>query len=140
MKQSIDHSGVWKSVIRKNDSNHSKGVRILRWIQNENKKYKIIITNLILAEFANFIQNKAPPKSREIVNLLINNDKVKIIFDEDKLFEKTIDLYNKYQQFGYVDANTALFCTILKCDYLISFDSDFDAFKGVTRIDGPPKF
>ncbi len=138
MKQIIVDSGVWMSATRKDDSNYKKGEKILRWIQEENKEYEIVITNLILAEFTNFIQNKKHHKSRELVDLLIN--KVTLIFDDEKLFERTMQFYNRYEQFGYVDAHTALLCTLLGCEYLISFDTDFDAFKEVTRIDKPPIF
>ncbi len=98
-----------------------------------------MITNLILAEVSNFLQRKATPEiGRSIVDAIINNDKNELYYDSDQYLDETLEIYKRIEKLGYVDASIVLFYKLLKCKYLISFDSNFDGIKGLIRVDNIP--
>lgn len=59
-------------------------------------------------------------------------------YDDEKISKKAIEIYEKYNPVGYVDATTAIFYKLKKCDYLITFDNDFKLIKGITALDCYP--
>ncbi len=109
----------------------------MQWIEKQ-KKYRILISNLILAEIANFITRKINYKKKEIINTIINNEKIDMYYDEEPISKKAIEIYKKFDPVGYVDATTAILYKLMKCDYLITFDSDFKLIKGITPLDSYP--
>ena len=110
----------------------------MQWTDAQSE-FSIVITNLILAEVSNFLQRKAAPEiGRNFVDSIINDEKNELYYDSDTYLGETLEIYNRIKQLGYVDASIVLFYKLLKCRYIISFDSNFDVIKGLTRLDNIP--
>jgi hypothetical protein len=132
-------TGVWIAAIAKRDSHYQDAKKIIEWIDQQSQ-YRIVVTNLILAEVANFLMKKKYLQyARALVDLFNDNVKIDLYYDDETISRLAIDLFKRSDRLSYVDANSVVFCRQLNCDYLISFDSDFDGIEKITRIEQPPE-
>ncbi|NHI91372.1 MAG: PIN domain-containing protein [Candidatus Lokiarchaeota archaeon] len=131
-------TGVWIGAFVKRDQYHKKAKSIINWVNSQNK-YKIIVTNLIMAEVANFLKRKNyGTPARKIVEIFNTDEKIDLYFDDEKMSEITVHLFNQYDRLSYVDANSIAFYWKLKCAYIFSFDSDFDGIRDIKRLENVP--
>jgi len=127
-------TGVWIAAIAKKDEHHKEASKIIKWA-NQQTEYRIIVTNLILAEVANFLKRKKYIKpAKELADLFTTNEKIDMYFDDEIISDIAIGLFKQMDRLSYVDANSVVFCRQLKCDYIISFDSDFDGIENIIRL------
>ncbi|MDO5832659.1 MAG: type II toxin-antitoxin system VapC family toxin [Methanobrevibacter sp.] len=113
-----------------NDDYHQKAHQLRPIIDKERK----IINNTVLVEVLNSLKkNNHKIGLTEIMDTLLNLDKVVFLTNED--YNESLNLFNYYNlSVNYSD------CTILKTmidnnvSVIVSFDSDFDKIKGIRRI------
>ena len=124
----------WIAAVAKKDEHHKETSKIIKWV-NQQTEYKIVVTNLILAEVVNFLKRKKFFKlANDIADIFITNDKIELYFDDQTMSNISINLFKQIDRLSYVDASSVVFCRKLDCEYLISFDTDFDGIKNITRI------
>ena len=113
-----------------NDDYHQKAHQLRPIIDKERK----IINNTVLVEVLNSLKkNNHKIGLTEIMDTLLNLDKVVFLTNED--YNESLNLFNYYNlSVNYSD------CTILKTmidnnvSVIVSFDSNFDKIKGIRRI------
>lgn len=133
----IVDSVIWNAAFDKTDGKHRLGKEIVSNLLKQDR-YTIVISNLILAEVANHLTKHANDISRDAIQKIINDKKMKIVYDDGESSDKARLIFNKFRQLGYVDAVTAFFYKQLKCRYFISFDTDFNAISDITRLECAP--
>ena len=129
---------MWISSVYKKDIHYEVAKKILQWIDGQSGCI-IVSTKLLLAEISNFLQRKAAPEvGRNFVDTIIHGENIELYYDGEQYLDETIAIYNRIEQLGYVDSNNVVFYKLLKCTLLISFDSNYDGIKGLTRSESIP--
>ena len=113
-----------------NDDYHEQAHQLRPIIDKERK----LINNTVLVEVLNSLKkNNHKIELDEILDTLLNLDKVVFLTDED--YNESFNLFKYYNlSVNYSD------CTILKTmmdnnvSVVVSFDSDFDKINGIRRI------
>jgi predicted nucleic acid-binding protein len=137
LKTCIVDSGFFIAAFRKRDKNHESAQINLKKILS---KYKIIISELIANEVLTFIRrkdgyyeavraSKALFESRNITIYVPNRNNIE---ESNKIFCK----YNgKLNEFSFTDASIVNMMQQENIKTIFSFDSDFDIFKELIRLE-----
>lgn len=141
MKKIIVDSCVWISVYLKKDKYHQKGKYFFDWLGDQ-KNIKIIINDFIISETLTFLRNKggAFPKSiNEIIELFQNDKRIELFYTSKDLFDKSINIFKKYEELSVVDSIIFLFYFIVEPNYLLTYDKRFFSFDqlGLIALDNP---
>ncbi len=126
IKKIIVDSVVWIAAINKRENHFKKAKKILEWINNQ-EKYEIIVTNLIMAEILNNFARKIKRRKflLRIIDIFEKHNKISLYYDDEKISKVAIEVVKKISGLSYVDATLAVVMESLECDWLISFDDDF---------------
>ncbi len=123
----------------KKEARFKEGKEIVSWLARQNE-FKVVITNLIFAEIANHLQNRIRHICRDKMEEIKSSPRIDILFDDQDSMDTGFEIFKQYDEIGYVDAITVFYFKRLRCKYIFSFDSGFDAIKGITRLISPPTF
>jgi predicted nucleic acid-binding protein len=122
-------SSFFIALSNNKDQWHNRAIKVFNNIQNEEK----IIVDVIILESITLIGSLAKGK---IAKALYDNIKDNYaIIETNKLYDKAMETYLHYD--GVLSLFDVLQIEIMKIyniDKIVSFDSDFDKVKGITRI------
>lgn len=97
-----------------------------------------IVTDYVLAETLNLTREKlgADPASR-MLDRIIQGAHFEIVHTPQSDFNAAQPLFRRYDTLSFVDATIAAYMSREDIEYLYSFDDDFDAVSGMTRLETP---
>jgi predicted nucleic acid-binding protein len=94
------------------------------------------VTNYIVLETLDWIHNrKRHEKAVETYERLNQSAGFEILHAAQKDFPSAVDLFQTYDGLSFGDATVAAYMQRESIEYLYSFDDDFDALSGITRLE-----
>jgi predicted nucleic acid-binding protein len=94
------------------------------------------VTNYIALETLNWIHNrKRHEKAVETYERLNQSAGFEILHAAQKDFTSALSLFQTYDSLSFGDATIAAYMQRENIEYLYSFDDDFDAIEGLTRLE-----
>ncbi len=67
------------------------------------------------------------------------HEMIDLYFDDETMSEQACEYFNRMDSLSYVDASIIAFFLQLGCNYIISFDTNFDGIdKKLIRLEGIP--
>lgn len=94
------------------------------------------ITNYILLESLNWIHKRQRHDiAVDLRRRLVDSAGFELVQAAQKDFHRAVELFETYEGLAFGDATIAAYMQREGIEYLYSFDDDFDAIEGVTRLD-----
>jgi len=95
-----------------------------------------IVSNYIIAETLNLTREKiGPDAANALLDRLLEGQHFDLAHAPSADFNAAQALFRRYDELSFVDATIVAYCHRNGEEYLYSFDDDFDAVDGVTRLD-----
>ncbi|MEF8802316.1 MAG: PIN domain-containing protein [Halolamina sp.] len=117
------------------DDYHGRAQEIVRGIDHGTLP-DVIATNYVVAETLNLIGEKlGPDAANEILDRLIEGAHFEIDHAPKADFNAAQPLFRRWGDLSFVDSTIAAYMQREGIEYLYSFDDDFDALGGVTRLE-----
>lgn len=96
------------------------------------------VTDYVVLETLNWIHNcRHHETARGLYSRLNESAGFEIHHAAQKDFTRAVELFETYDGLSFGDASIAAYMQREGIDYLYSFDDDFDAVEGVTRLETP---
>lgn len=96
------------------------------------------MTNYVVAETSNLTREKlGSTPANGMLDRLIEGAHFEIAHATRSDFTAGQDVFRRYRELSFVDATIAAYMNREDITYLYSFDNDFDAVDGITRLDSP---
>lgn len=93
------------------------------------------VTNYVLAETLNLIANKGDHRTAtRTLDALGEGRHFELQHTSKTDFDTTQALFRRHSHLSFVDASIVAYMRRENIDYLYSFDDDFDAIDGITRV------
>jgi predicted nucleic acid-binding protein len=119
------------------DDYHNRAQEIVRGIDHGDLP-DVMMTNHVVAETLNLTGEKlGPDAANEMLDRLIEGAHFEIDHAPKTDFNAAQPLFRRYLELSFVDSTIAAYMEREGIEYLYSFDDDFDALDGVTRLDTP---
>jgi len=117
------------------DEYHDRAREIVRGIDH-GELPDVLITNYVVAETLNLSREKlgAGP-ANQMLDRLIEGAHFEIVHAPKADFNAAQALFRRYNELSFVDATLVAYLEREDIEYLYSFDDDFDAINGLTRLD-----
>lgn len=97
-----------------------------------------VVTNYVLAETLNLTREKlGPGAANAMLDRLVEGAHFEIIHAARADFNAAQALFRRYPALSFVDATIVAYAEREHTEYLYSFDDDFDAVEGLTRLETP---
>jgi predicted nucleic acid-binding protein len=117
------------------DDYHDRAQEIVRGIDH-GELPDAVVTNYVLTETLNLTGEKlGPGAANEMLDRLIEGTHFEIDHAPKADFNAAQALFRRYEELSFVDSTIAAYMQRKDINYLYSFDDDFDALDGVTRMD-----
>ena len=87
----------------------------------------LITTVAVLLEIGNALANDFRKEANAVIKLLRNSDRVEVVQIDERLLEKALDIYEKYddQRWGLVDCLSFIVMGERGLTEVLTFDGDF---------------
>ena len=96
------------------------------------------VTNYIVLETLNWIHTrKRHEKAVETYARLNQSAGFEVLQTAQKDFSRAVELFETYEGLSFGDATIAAYMEREGIEYLYSFDDDFDAIDGISRLETP---
>ncbi|MFC4358825.1 type II toxin-antitoxin system VapC family toxin [Halobium salinum] len=97
-----------------------------------------VVTNYVVAETLNLIREKLGPETANaMLDRLVTGARFEIAHATQVDFNAAQSLFRQYPALSFVDATIVTYMHRAGIEYLYSFDGDFDAVEGITRLATP---
>lgn len=117
------------------DDYHDRAQEIVRGIDH-GELPDAVVTNYVLTETLNLTGEKlGPGAANEMLDRFIEGTHFEIDHAPKADFNAAQALFRRYEELSFVDSTIAAYMQRKDINYLYSFDDDFDALDGVTRMD-----
>jgi len=117
------------------DTYHDRSTAIIRDIDH-GELPEALITNYALAETLNLTREKlGPDAANGLLDRLIEGSHFEVVHAPKADFNAAQALFRQYDELSFVDATIVAYMERKDLGYLYSFDTDFDAINGLTRLD-----
>lgn len=117
------------------DDYHDRAQEIVRGIDH-GELPDAVVTNYVLTETLNLTGEKlGPGAANGMLDRLIEGTHFEIDHAPKADFNAAQALFRRYEELSFVDSTIAAYMQRKDINYLYSFDDDFDALDGVTRMD-----
>ena len=128
-------SVVWIGAKLERDQWHKKARDIIKkFLYHEIEL--VYVTDYVVLETVNFILRKAGFKhALETLNIFRMHSRIKIVNIDDKLFNETCKLFEKYPELSFTDASIIAAMRKLKIKEVYSFDKAFDRVEDIIRLE-----
>jgi predicted nucleic acid-binding protein len=118
----------------KRDQYHDRARTIVQGF-DEGDLPRGMVTNYVLSEVLNIIGERVGHESGvELLDAIIESAGFEIVHLPKADFTAGQALYRQYHGLNFVDSITVAYMQREGIDYLYSFDDDFDAIDGITRL------
>lgn len=122
-------SSYFIAIADKKDQWHEKAKELSKRAQNG-----VLVTDLILSESVTAVGARGGGKAGVTLYEYIS-DNCEVVFMTKDMLEKAMDIFLKYDgTLSLTDAASILVMDLENVKIILSFDSDFDKIKGITRI------
>lgn len=96
------------------------------------------VTNYVVLETLNWIHNRHRHGTAvELYHRLHESAGFEILQAVQRDYERAVELFESYEGLAFGDATTVAYMEREDVEYLYSFDDDFDAVNGITRLETP---
>lgn len=134
MPTAIIDTNVIVAVQSERDQYHDTAQRIIAGMDSGDLPLGRI-TNYVLAESLNLIGERFSHRAATgMLDRLIESAGFEIVHTTKSDFNAGQALFRRYEGLTFVDAITAAHAGRMGIEYLYSFDDDFDAVEGVSRL------
>ncbi len=122
-------SSYFIGLADKRDQWHGKALGVLRKARDE-----MLISDLVISESVTSVGSRAGGKAgKKLYDFFIDN--CEIVYVDDDLLSEGMEIFLKYD--GKLSVADSVSVAIMKrrgVKRIVSFDSDFDRMKGITRV------
>ena len=137
MAVTVVDTGVLIGLVDTDDDHHDTAVEIVRGMDHGELPTGQI-TNYVVLETLNWIHSrKRHEKAVETYERLNQSAGFEVLHAAQKDFSNALDLFETYDRLSFGDATIAAYMQRADIEYLYSFDDDFDALAGITRLETP---
>jgi predicted nucleic acid-binding protein len=117
------------------DEYHDTAREIVRAVDHGDLP-EVLVTNYVLAETLNLTREKlGPDAATAMLDRLIEGAHFEIVHAAMADFNAAQALFRQYPALSFVDTTIAAYMEREEIEYLYSFDDDFDAVDGLTRLE-----
>lgn len=117
------------------EARHEKAERIVSAIDGGDLP-TARITNYVLLESLNWIHERQRHDiAIDLQRRLTDSAGFELVHCAQKDFTRAVELFEAYENLAFGDATIVAYMDREGIDYLYSFDDDFDAVEGITRLD-----
>jgi len=117
------------------DEYHDRAQEIVRGIDH-GELPEAIVTNYVVAETLNLSGEKlGADTANQMLDRLIEGAHFEIVHAPKADFNAGQALFRRYSELSFVDSTMAAYLDREDLEYLYSFDDDFDAIEGLTRLE-----
>jgi predicted nucleic acid-binding protein len=96
------------------------------------------VTNYVLLEALNWMHERQRHDiAVDLRNRLSDSAGFELVHAAQKDFHRAVEFFETYERLAFGDATIAAYIEREDIEYLYSFDDDFDAVDGITRLDSP---
>jgi len=135
MAVAVVDTGVLVGMADVEDEHHDTAMEIVRGMDHGDLPTGRV-TNYIALETLNWIHNrKRHEKAVETYERLNQSAGFEILHAAQKDFTSALSLFQTYDSLSFGDATIAAYMQRENIEYLYSFDDDFDAIEGLTRLE-----
>lgn len=135
MAVALVDTGVLVGMADVDDRNHDVAMEIVREIDHGTLPTGRV-TNYVVLEALNWIHSrKRQQRAVEVYERLHRSAGFEIHHSAQKDFTRAIELFRTYEGLSCGDATIAAYMQREDVEYLYSFDDDFDAIEGITRLE-----
>jgi predicted nucleic acid-binding protein len=135
MAVAVVDTGVLVGMADADDEHHDTAMEIVRAMDHGDLPTGQV-TNYIALETLNWIHNrKRHQKAVETYERLNQSAGFEVLHAAQKDFTSALTLFQTYEGLSFGDATIAAYMEREGIEYLYSFDDDFDAVEGVTRLE-----
>jgi predicted nucleic acid-binding protein len=119
------------------DVYHDRSREIVSGIDHGNLP-DVILTNYVIAETLNLTGEKlSPGAANSMLDRLIEGAHFEIDHTPKADFNAAQALFRRYGELSFVDSTIVAYMEREGIEHLYSFDDDFDAIEGLTRLETP---
>jgi predicted nucleic acid-binding protein len=137
MAATVVDTGVLIGMTDADDEHHEAAMEIVRGMDHGDLPTGRV-TNYVALETLNWIhERKHHAKAVETYQRLHQSAGFEVLHAAQKDFASAVDLFQTYEGLSFGDATIAAYMEREDIEYLYSFDDDFDALDGITRLDTP---
>jgi predicted nucleic acid-binding protein len=137
MAVAVVDTGVLIGMADADDERHDVAIEIVRGMDHGDLPTGRV-TNYIVLETLNWIhERKRHATAVETYERLNQSAGFEVLHAAQKDFSGAVDLFQTYDELSFGDATIAAYMQREGIEYLYSFDDDFDALGGVTRLETP---
>lgn len=116
------------------DVDHDRGTAIVRGIDHGTLPTGVILHGALL-ESVNFVAERSSPgKAVDLLDMLEKSTHYRLPTPSEPTVERGRAVFRQYPELSLADATQVAFMQDEGIDYVYSFDDDFDAVGGVTRV------
>ena len=135
MAVAVVDTGVLVGMADVEDEHHDTAMEIVRGMDHGDLPTGRV-TNYIALETLNWIHNrKRHEKAVETYERLNQSAGFEILHAAQKDFTSALSLFQTYDGLSFGDATIVAYMQRENIEYLYSFDDDFDAIEGLTRLE-----
>jgi len=135
MAVSVVDTNVLVGMANAADEHHDVAMDIVRGMDHGDLPTGRV-TNYIVLETLNWVHNrKRHEKAVETYERLNQSAGFEVLHAAQKDFPSAVDLFQTYDGLSFGDATIAAYMQRESIEYLYSFDDDFDALSGITRLE-----
>lgn len=117
------------------DEFHEQASKIIRGVDH-GELPKAVVTNYVVAETLNLANERLGHEAANgLLDRLIEGAHFEIVHATQADFTAAQVLFRRHSGLSFVDATIAAYMARDGIDYLYSFDDDFDAIEGLTRLE-----
>ncbi len=116
------------------DSHHQQAVKIMQKLK-DGAFGKLFVTDYVFDEFVTFSAKRARSDlAIEWGQSVLDSTRIELMHTETMEFQTAWSLFKQYKKLSFTDCTILAVARHFEIDNVISFDSDFDGIKGVSRI------
>jgi hypothetical protein len=116
------------------DEYHDRSRKIVRGIDHGDLP-EAVITNYVVAETLNLARERlGPDVANDLLERLLEGSHFRITHATQSDFNVGTELFRQHSALSFVDATVAAYMRREGVEFLYSFDGDFDAVEGLTRL------
>ena len=137
MAVAVVDTGVLIGMADADDERHDVAIEIVRGMDHGDLPTGRV-TNYVVLETLNWIhERKRHATAVETYERLNQSAGFEVLHAAQKDFSGAVDLFQTYDELSFGDATIAAYMQREDIGYLYSFDDDFDALGGITRLETP---
>ena len=137
MAVAVVDTGVLIGMADADDERHDVAIEIVRGMDHGDLPTGRV-TNYVVLETLNWIhERKRHATAVETYERLNQSAGFEVLHTAQKDFSGAVDLFQTYDELSFGDATIAAYMQREDIGYLYSFDDDFDALGGITRLETP---